>query len=187
MPQPSLRGPVSEVTFFGTDARTRGDYRGQYGADGVQILGLEENLPPKTLLQCGGTLWVWENMSADPRALMRPGEGSSTEERFMACHYHPDELTLTLNVSHTPRSVAVYFVDADEGGRTQTIEIRDLLRPEDVLDQRTVEDFVQGKYLIWTIRGAVRFHIRRTGPRNAVLSGLFFDPPTRPQTPQSDP
>jgi len=170
--------PAPSVKFLEIDATTQGNYIGRYGNDGFQILGLTGSPPPKYILHCGGTLWVWQNMTAESRALMRPGEGDEDKQRFMAAHYHSDELTLTLNAGRSPRNVALYFVDADEAGRTQTVEICALHRPEDVLDRRTVEDFVQGKYLVWTLRGAVRFHIRRTGPRNAVLSGIFFDTPT---------
>ena len=75
--------------------------------------------------------------------------------------------------------MALYFADADRRGRTQTVEIRNLLRPDAVLDTQTVKDFIDGKYLIWKIRGAVQVCIQRTGPGNAVLGGVFFDPPSR--------
>ena len=68
-----------------------------------------------------------------------------------------------------------------EVGRTQAIEVRDLLRPDVVLYRRTVEDFVDGEYVVWKIRSPVRFRVRRTGPRHAVVSGIFFDPAAKPR------
>ena len=44
------------------------------------------------------------------------------------------------------------------------------------LDTQTLSDFANGKYLVWNIRGSVRFRFtRQTGP-NALLMGLFFSP-----------
>ncbi len=165
-----------EVTFVGTDAQTQGNYPQQYGADGGQVFGEPAKLPPDTTLHIDGATWVWEKKISDPRALMRLGDDSK-DNRIMACRYHGDRLTLTLDVGQTPRRVALYFADADRRGRTQTVEIRNLLSPNVVLDTQTVEEFIEGKYMIWTLHGAVQIHIHRTGPGNAVLGGLFFDPP----------
>ena len=46
-----------------------------------------------------------------------------------------------------------------------------------MLDTETVSSFHQGLYLIWTISGDVRITITPLAGANAVLSGLFLDPP----------
>ena len=165
-----------EATFVGTDAQTQGNYSQRYGADGGQVFGEPAKLPPETMLHIDGATWVWEKTTSDPRALMRMGDNSK-DNRILACRYHGDQLTLTLDVGEKPRRVALYFADADRRGRTQTVEIRNLMSPSVILDTRRIKEFIEGKYLIWNIHGAVQVSIQRTGPGNAVLGGVFFDPP----------
>ena len=47
-----------------------------------------------------------------------------------------------------------------------------------VYDSRTVSDFSQGHYLVWTVRGRVRFNIKRIAGPNVAVSGLFIGPPS---------
>jgi hypothetical protein len=63
--------------------------------------------------------------------------------------------------------VALYAVDYDHGSRAET-----------VLDTRTLSGFVGGVYLVWDLTGNVTLRVTNTGPQNAVVSGLFFDPKT---------
>ena len=73
-------------------------------------------------------------------------------------------------------SQAAYFADVDRRRRTQNVEIRDQLRPDVVLDEQAVNEFIEAKYLIWEIRGAVQVRVQRTGPGNAVLGCVFLGP-----------
>jgi hypothetical protein len=50
------------------------------------------------------------------------------------------------------------------------------------LSTESVSNFGGGDYLIWTISGSVQITISNQGALNAVLSGLFFDPPTSSQS-----
>ena len=45
-----------------------------------------------------------------------------------------------------------------------------------MLDSRSMSGFSGGQYLVWTVRGDVRFVVTRTAAANAVVSGIFLDP-----------
>ena len=45
-----------------------------------------------------------------------------------------------------------------------------------LLDTRTLRGFSHGQYVVWTVRGHVRFVVTVSQGGNAVISGLFFDP-----------
>jgi hypothetical protein len=62
------------------------------------------------------------------------------------------------------------------------VEIRDAVSGA-VLDSRTVSAFAGGQYWRWTLSGHVTMKVTMTSAPNAVVSGLFFDPPTASSTP----
>jgi hypothetical protein len=78
--------------------------------------------------------------------------------------------------------LALYSYDFDAsfwaGPRTQKIEIIDL-NNNVVLSQRFMGSFEFGKYVIWNVRGNIRVKLTAINGSygNAVLSGIFFDPP----------
>ena len=73
--------------------------------------------------------------------------------------------------------MALYCVDWDNQNRTQTVEILDASN-DSVLSSQTLTAFNGGQYLVWDIKGHAIIRLTRTGPSNAVLSGLFFDSST---------
>jgi hypothetical protein len=46
-----------------------------------------------------------------------------------------------------------------------------------VLDTETFASFHGGQYASWNVQGHVLIRVTRTGGANAVVSGIFFDPP----------
>jgi hypothetical protein len=43
-----------------------------------------------------------------------------------------------------------------------------------VLDQKRVENFADGKYLVWNVKGSLRITIKRVQGNNAIVNGLFL-------------
>jgi hypothetical protein len=70
--------------------------------------------------------------------------------------------------------VALYSVDWDGWGRSYRVDVLDGGTGA-LLDTRTVEQFQNGRYLVWTVTGHVTFRVSNTGTPNAVVNGLFFD------------
>src|SRR5262249_5932519 len=69
--------------------------------------------------------------------------------------------------------LAVYCLDWDLGGRTETIDVLDAVSNA-VLDSRSVSAFTNGQYLIWNLSGHVKLKVTPTMGTNAVIGGLFF-------------
>lgn len=72
--------------------------------------------------------------------------------------------------------LALYFLDWDEQKRRQAIEVFDLETLKRMAPVQTVEDFSQGKYVIYPCDRSVRFRINQIRGKNAVLNAIFFDP-----------
>ena len=71
--------------------------------------------------------------------------------------------------------VALYFVDWDRVGRRQAVEVFDLKTLNRIAPVKIVQDFAQGKYLIYLCSCSVRFRIDQVCGENAVLNAIFFD------------
>lgn len=83
-------------------------------------------------------------------------------------------MNLTDGKSH---QVALYMVDWDNMGRSQTVQVADAISGT-VKDRGTVSNFYGGQWLLWNLSGHVKITLTRTAGVNAVASGLMFDPST---------
>jgi hypothetical protein len=83
------------------------------------------------------------------------------------------DVNLTDGYTH---QVALYALDWDNGGRAERVDVVDA-SSSTVLDTRTISGFQGGQYLVWNLKGHVTLKITLTGGLNAVVSGVFFDPP----------
>ena len=163
-------GGGGSATFVLTDSTSQGSWRNVYGAEGTALATEVSTLPPFAQLNVNGALtWTWAASTSDVRALQR----LTGDDRFAATWYSGDTFDLDLNLTDgLPHQVALYAVDFDSGGRVQRIDVLDAVTGA-VLDTRTMSEFVNGQYVVWTITGHVIFRVTRTAGVNAVISGLF--------------
>ena len=114
----------------------------------------------------------WEYSTTDVRAPQR----ISAADRIASVWYLDGAFTVDLNFTdgQTHRT-AMYFVDWDLSGRTQTVEILDAGSGA-ILNSQTLSNFGSGKYLVWDLKGSVRVRLTKVAGFNAVLNGLFFGP-----------
>jgi hypothetical protein len=70
-------------------------------------------------------------------------------------------------------------VDLDGKGRRQYVELFDLASLKLIAPTRIFTDFATGTYAVYNCRQSVRVRINQTRGDNAVLSGVFFDPPDK--------
>ena len=92
------------------------------------------------------------------------------------------DVNLTDGQAH---DVALYAVDWDNQGRSEQIQIASAATGA-VLDTETLSSFSGGVYLQWELSGNVVITFKTLAGPNAVLSGLFFDPPSRTGAAVSD-
>ena len=167
-PPPPLGGTT--VTFTGENQITQGSWKQSYGADGYEVVGDTARYPSyATVTAANKSDWTWQSAATGAGALQR----ATRPSRIAACWYSATGLSLDVNIldggSH---SLSLYFLDWDNAGRIQSIEVLDASNGA-LLDSRTIAGFANGIYLTWALSGHIKINIvSQVG--NAVLSGIFF-------------
>jgi hypothetical protein len=169
------------VLFLGADTVTHGNWPGRYGSDGYALIAYDgggndrRSLPPyldSYVFSDNTGFHIWNGATPDPRA-----PASLTGERVAATAVSNPSFSLTVTVTDaSPHTLALYFLDWDSDARTQDIAVYDAATDE-LLDQRNLAHFRGGTYFVYEVRGNVRIEIIHTGGANAILSGIFWDPP----------
>jgi hypothetical protein len=183
--------PAVQAAFVGLDATTKGTWKGAYGGQGYLVAPNDSahpysNVPGYALVNVtDAATYIWNGATTDLRALQKPVGGS---DRIAACWYSGGAFTVDIGVTDgQTHRIAFYFLDWDSygapAGRVERVDARDATTAA-TLDSRTLgqpsgdatasDQFNNGKYVVWNVRGHVRFTITNLNS-NAVLSGVFFD------------
>jgi hypothetical protein len=164
--------PPARVTFVGVDNSTRGNWKGTHGNDGF-VIPNEISKPPDyakiNLIRCRPVTWA-DNVS-ESRALLK----TDSDKRIASTWHSQKPFEIDLNLADgNPHRVALYFLDWDNAGRAELVELLDV-QTKGVLDSRSVAGFSNGTYLIWSCTGHIKIRI---SPKisNTSASGLFFNP-----------
>ena len=175
-PAPTTPSSGAPVRFLGTDTALRGSWKGALGTLGSQIITESAALPAFAAVSPSGKadhVWVWNSSHAS--ALQKAVGG----DRLAACWYSGGAFDIAVNLTDgQARKVSFYCLDWDNQSRTQRVEVLDSTGA--VIHTTNLSNFQAGAYLSYDIKGSVTFRFTRTGPHNAVVSGLFFDAPSAP-------
>ena len=176
---PTAAATTASASFLSTNTTTQGNWIGTYGSQGYDVIGNAASLPSyATVTPAGQTSYTWNASTTDPRALQDAG-GSG---RIAACWYAPSSFTVDVNLTDgQTHDLELYFLDWDTTARSEQVQISNASTGA-VLNTETVTSFNSGVYLDWTVSGNVDITITDQTGLNAVLSGLFFDPPTAAAT-----
>ena len=159
------------AAFVKTDSTTQGTWKGVYGANGSAIDNDSTNYPVYAQVTLNNEFaYTWSASTADGRALQK----YAGSDRIASTWYASSSFNIDVNITDgNTHQVAVYCLDWDYGGRSESIDVLDGTNGS-VLDSRSVSGFSNGVYLVWIISGHVNFRVTTTGLGNAVASGLFF-------------
>ena len=174
-------GGANTAVFVKTDTATQGTWKGVYGANGYNVIDNTISYPAYVTVTPAGQLnYIWASSTSDVRGLQKV---LSSTDRVAATWYTSSSFTIDLNFTDGhPHQLAVYCLDWDTGGaRAQTVSILNGAT-NTVLDSQNLSSFQNGKYLVWKLSGHVVLQVTKTGGANAVISGLFFDPPATGST-----
>lgn len=169
-------GSGNSVSFVKRDTTTMGNWSGVYGADGYNISQDTHTLTPSyaSVGFSGQSNYTWVSLPTDKRALQRP-ENPST--RIAACWYSATNFTIDVNLTDgKSHQVALYANDWDHDTRKETINVIDAATGA-VLDTQILPagaPLHNGEYLVWNLKGHVKFQIVRNVSYNSVISGIFF-------------
>ncbi|MBU1086084.1 MAG: immunoglobulin domain-containing protein [Candidatus Omnitrophica bacterium] len=163
----------AEAVFVNTDIATQGNWIGQYGSDGYNVIGNDISYPSYAQVSTSNSAqWVWNSSTTDASAL----EKASGSDRIAGCWYGSPSHDIQVNITDgQTHQVAIYCLDWESSVRRQTVEVLDAVTGA-VLDTQQLNDaFTDGVYLAWNISGSVIIRVTQTWLDNAVISGLFFD------------
>jgi hypothetical protein len=165
---------LGSAAFVKTDTTTQGSWKSVYGSQGANVIGDSASYPSYvTVTPSGNSYWLGATSTTDVRA---PLKLSSPTDRVAGCWYSSGAFTIDLNFTDgQTHQVALYALDINNYGRSETIDILDAKGA--VLDTHQVSSFVGGQYLVWNLGGHVIVRVTNTNSINAVMSGLFFGPP----------
>jgi hypothetical protein len=173
--------PTATATFVKLDSMTHGSWRSVYGGDGYNVVGdTALNASYANVVATGQNSFVWAASTSDTDA---PQKASNPNDRIAAAWYLPGTFFIDTNITDSAQhTVALYCLDWDSTARRQTIDVMDM--NGNVLNtQSLTTSFDGGVYLVWNVTGHVKFRVTWTGGLNAVVSGVFFGPPSGTQPP----
>jgi hypothetical protein len=168
----SAQVAATTARFLNSNSTSQGKWQSNYGADGFSIAGGNQKMPSyATLASQNEQNWTYAANTTDPRALQAIN-GPATA----ATWYNYPSLNLDVNMTDgQSHQMALYALDWDTRGRTETIQIVDA-NTGSTLNSQTVTNFSNGIYLVWAITGHVKVNVTISSGPNAVLSGVFFGP-----------
>ena len=167
--------PGPSALFVRTDRTTQGNWKGAYGADGYSIAGDETRQPAYGSASRTGWAVTWTSSTSDVRATQKAGGGADRVAGQWGTNESSYDIDCNLN-GDAPHQVSLYGLDWDKNGRSEDIQVLDAASGA-VLDTRDLNDYNEGAYLVWNVRGHVIFRVNTTSHwTNSALSGLFFDP-----------
>ena len=154
----------NSATFVKADTSTSGTWKGKYGTAGYNIINNASSYPSYASVASSGQLsWIWAASTTNPVALQKAGTAT---DRIAACSYSASsfvtDVTLTDGQTH---QVSLYCLDYDQNQRAQTIDVLDAATNA-VLSTQSLSNFKTGTYLVWNIKGHVKFRITRTAGAN---------------------
>lgn len=184
---------IFPATVVGQDETTSGNWGGVYGSDGYVLCAyyLADGQISNKLVLPDYVSEVVLNKERptflaagtdDPRAPASNASNAAVRNAggiFTQCPLATYQ-TMTLDVhmeKGTERQFALYAVDWDNAGRRIAIEMFDLESKEIIAPVQIIEDFSQGKYMVFRYDAPVRFRINHVRGPNATLNAIFFDTP----------
>ncbi len=172
---PSPPPGAGTASFVGIDLTTQGNWQGAYGADGFRVVSNYTSYPGYASVTTSGVAaWRWSDTTDDARALRKVTNAS---DRIAATLYSSTTFSIDVNMwDGASHRLALYFVDWDSLGRSQTIQVVDG-NSLAVLDARTISGFTGGQYLVYDVTGHIKFQVTQVAGMNAVYSGIFFGGP----------
>ncbi len=164
--------PASAV-FDRYDTTNQGTWKGVYGSNGWAISNDSNNYPAYAQVALNGeSSYTWASSTTDVRAL----QSGVTNGRIASTWYSSSSFSIDINLTDgNMHQVGLYALDWDNLGRAETISVTDATSGV-VLDSRSISNFTNGEWLLWSLAGHVTMTVTKTGNANAVASGLFFDP-----------
>jgi len=173
---------------FESDRKTRGAWKGIYGADGYFLPGFKaagSGIVPESedfflfpaylsdfKVSESGLRFAWTKGEYKDRALQSP----DGQEGRVGC-LHSDTTFTVHFTTKQPCRITLYCLDPDAYGREQDVELLDEKGTPIKTQHMSNEDLLTGVYLSFTAEGPITLRFKNLKAlKNAVCNGIFFDP-----------
>lgn len=175
--------PTSTAAFVKADTATQGNWKGNYGGDGFNVIGdtgASNGIYPSyaTLTPGSHNAGLWSTSPLAPGNLQQTAAGSAGR---VAGLWYQTSWSMSLNVTGT-HQLALYLLDFPNAGYAETITIKDRATGA-VLDTRSASSFAAGVYYVWNVSGNISITFTSTAGHWAPISGIFFGPSTSAKAP----
>ena len=167
------------ATFVKLDESTRGTWKGVYGTEGALIAGDKGvTQAPKcaTVELVNKTDGIpWAPNAAEDRYAQKTGDA---KDRTVTSWVAPEQFDINIDFTDGKEHQVALYCMAWGKQCELLVEVIDA-DTRDVLHSLPVKDFIQGKYLVWNIKGQVIVRLSSTIQAEGTVaqaSGLFIDP-----------
>jgi uncharacterized repeat protein (TIGR01451 family) len=169
---PPVTSTPAVASFVKIDTTTQGNWHGNYGLDGYNIIGDQSLNPAYVTPSASGQIpYTWISSTSDVRGLQKP---LNLTDRLAGVWYTGSSMVVDLPFTDAlTHQLAIYCLDWDTTTRRQTVDILDA-NGSLLNSQNLSSSFSGGVYLVWNVSGHVKVRVTLTGGTNAVLSGVFF-------------
>jgi hypothetical protein len=170
---------VNEANYIENDATTKGSWMGKYGTDGSFVVAGQSKIPSYASIFNWSPItlnYTWANNTTDVRGMEYFGNTAdgTGKTRVVAANYTFGTLSYQISLGDTSKNISMYFLDPNNEGRIQKIDILDADN-QTILDTQTVSNFSGGIYLRWKMKGNIQVNISNLAGPNCVISGILFD------------
>jgi uncharacterized protein (TIGR03437 family) len=163
--------PQASLSFVQTDINTKGTWKNTYGGDGYNTINDTVKYPAYAQVNVvGNSSQTWTTTTTDLRGLQKTSTSDRIAARWETSSFFSIEVNLTDGLTHR---VAIYGVDWDGSNRQQRVDVVDWATNV-LLESRSMSSFNGGQYLVWDVRGRVKFIVNKVGGKSAVVSGIYF-------------
>jgi hypothetical protein len=190
---PAYQEPPEQYAaqFVKQDATTGGNWGGVYGKEGYVLCNYDgqghdrRSLPayvtsleyfrafPKNGMP-DATMWQKDTSN---KSALSPAPGNKNPRNAAALSNSDQTMTMTVGIDGTRDcQVALYFVDWDNQGRRQAVEMHDANTLDLVAPVKVVNNHAGGQYLVYAYNKSAKFRFNKVRGDIVTLSGIFFDP-----------
>lgn len=142
-----------------------------YGGDGYNTINDTVKYPAYAQVNVvGNSSPTWAASTSDVRGLQKTSTSDRIAARWETSSFFSIDVNLTDGVTHR---VAIYGVDWDGSNRQQRVDVVDWATNV-LLESRSMSSFNGGQYLVWNVRGRVKFIVNKVAGKSAVVSGIYF-------------
>ena len=167
-----------------SDTTTKGTWKNTYGGDGYNTINDTVKYPTYAQVNVvGNSSSTWAASTTDVRGLQKTSASDRIAARWDTASFFSIDVNLTDGLTHR---VAIYGVDWDGSNRQQRVDVVDWATNV-LLESRSMSSFNGGQYLVWNVRGRVKFIVNKVGGKSAVVSGLYFGGAAPSATPTPTP